>query len=289
MILMTGYYSIESAVEAVKQGAYDYLVKPIDRTRLRKTLDEITEIYSQRRKIRELESQLLEGLNFHGIIGKSPVMFEVFDLARKVAKHYTNVLINGQTGTGKELIAHAIHQMSPVSQQRFAVCNCSALVDTLLESQLFGHIRGAFTGATDTRAGLFEYANGGTVFLDEVGEMSLPMQAKLLRVIQNREIQRVGSPEVRRIDVRLVAATNRDLRAEVLAGRYREDLFYRLSTIQIRVPTLGERLEDIPLLIQFFLNKYNKSYDKRIQDSRGARKLFFCSIPGPAMCANSKT
>lgn len=264
VILMTGYYSIDSAVEAVKHGAYDYLAKPIERARLRRTLDEISEIYTQRRKIRDLESQLLDGLNFHGIVGHSPVMFEMFDLARKIAKHYTNVLVHGQTGTGKELVAHAIHQMSPVSQQRFAVCNCSALVDTLLESQLFGHIRGAFTGATDTRPGLFEYANGGTVFLDEVGEMSLPMQAKLLRVIQNREIQRVGSPEVRRVDVRLVAATNRDLRAEVIAGRFREDLFYRLSTIQVRVPSLVERLEDIPLLIQFFLKKYNKSYNKNI-------------------------
>jgi two-component system, NtrC family, response regulator HydG len=155
--------------------------------------------------------------------------------------------------------------MSPVAQQRFAVCNCSAMVDTLLESQLFGHMRGAFTGATDTRPGLFEYANGGTVFLDEVGETSLPMQAKLLRVIQNREIQRVGSPEVRHVDVRLIAATNRDLRAEVLAGRFREDLFYRLSTIQIRVPGLAERLDDIPLLIQFFLKKYNEAYNKQIK------------------------
>jgi transcriptional regulator with PAS, ATPase and Fis domain len=155
--------------------------------------------------------------------------------------------------------------MSPVASQRFAVCNCSAMVDTLLESQLFGHMRGAFTGATDTRPGLFEYANGGTVFLDEVGETSLAMQAKLLRVIQNREIQRVGSPEVRKVDVRLIAATNRDLRAEVLAGRFREDLFYRLSTIQIRVPSLSERLDDIPLLIQHFLKKYNEAYSKQIQ------------------------
>jgi two-component system response regulator HydG len=182
-----------------------------------------------------------------------------------VARHYTNILLIGATGTGKELIAKSIHQMSPVAQQRFAVCNCSAMVDTLLESQLFGHIRGAFTGATDTRAGLFEYANGGTVFLDEVGETSLPMQAKLLRVIQNREIQRVGSPEVRHVDVRLIAATNRDLRAEVLAGRFREDLFYRLSTIQIRVPSLAERLDDIPLLIQYFLKKYNEAYSKEIK------------------------
>ncbi len=189
-------------------------------------------------------------------------MFEMFDLARKVARHYTNVLITGPTGCGKELIAHALHHMSPVAKSRFAVCNCSAMVDTLLESQLFGHVRGAFTGATETRPGIFEFANGGTVFLDEIGETSLPMQAKLLRVIQNREIQRVGSPEVRRIDVRLIAATNRDLRAEVLAGRFREDLFYRLSSIELRVPGLAERPEDIPLLIQHFLRKSSESYDK---------------------------
>lgn len=264
VILMSGHYSLDAAVEAIKRGAYDYLAKPVDRARLRKTLDELNDLFGQRKRIRELESRMLDDLNFHGIIGKSPAMYEVFDLARKVAKHYTNVLITGQTGTGKELVAHAIHQMSPVAQQKFAVCNCSALVDTLLESQLFGHIRGAFTGATDTRPGLFEYANGGTVFLDEVGEMSLSMQAKLLRVIQNREIQRVGSPEVRTVDVRLVAATNRDLRAEVMAGRFREDLYYRLSTVQIRVPSLAERLEDVPLLVHAFLKKYNTAYHKQI-------------------------
>jgi len=265
VILMTGYYSLDSAVDAIRRGASDYLSKPVDRGRLKKTLDEIGDLLSRRHRIRELEGQLLQDLNFHGIIGKSPVMLEVFDLVRKVAKHYTNVLISGQTGTGKELVAQALHQMSPVSQQRFAICNCSALVDTLLESQLFGHVRGSFTGATDTRPGLFEYANGGTVFLDEVGETSLAMQSKLLRVIQNREIQRVGSPEVRHVDVRLIAATNRDLRAEVLAGRFREDLYYRLSTIQIRVPALVERLEDISLLVQFFLKKYNRAYNKQIQ------------------------
>src|SRR3989454_3751606 len=264
VILMTGFYSVDSAIEAVRRGAYDYLCKPVDRARLKKNLDELSELFSQRRRIRELEERLLPDLEFHGIVGKSPAMLEVFDLARKVAKHYTNALLTGPTGTGKELVAQAIHQLSPVAQNRFAVCNCSALVDTLLESQLFGHVRGAFTGATDTRPGLFEYADGGTVFLDEVGEMSLPMQVKLLRVIQNREIQRVGSPEVRHVEVRLIAATNRDIRAEVLAGRFREDLFYRLSTIQIRVPSLAERLEDIPLLLHFFLKKYNEAYGKKI-------------------------
>src|SRR2546430_8110923 len=185
-------------------------------------------------------------------------------MVRKVARHYTNILLIGATGVGKELIAKSIHKISPVAQQRFAVCNCSAMVETLLDSQLFGHVRGAFTGATDTRPGLFEYANGGAVFLDEVGETSLAMQAKLLRVIQNREIQRVGSPEVRQINVRLIAATNRDLRAEVLAGRFREDLFYRLSSIQIRIPSLTQRLEDIPLLVQYLVKEYNDAYGKRI-------------------------
>ena len=264
VIVMTREYTLETALEAIRRGAADFLPKPVDHARLKKTLDEVAALYDQRRRVKALEEQLLKDLEFHGIVGKSPVMLEVFDFARKVARHYTNVLLLGATGTGKELVARAIHQISPVSQQKLAVCNCSALVDTLLESQLFGHMRGAFTGATDTRPGLFEYANGGTVFLDEVSETSLAMQAKLLRVIQNREIQRVGSPEVRQINVRMIAATNRDLRAEVLAGRFREDLYYRLSSIQIRIPSLAERLEDIPLLVQFFLKKYTAAYGKDI-------------------------
>ncbi len=281
VILMTGFYSLDSAIEAIKRGAYDYLPKPIERARLKKTLDEITDSFRRRRRIRELEQQLLSDLEFHGIVGKSPAMVEVFELARKVARHYTNVLLIGPTGVGKELVAHALHVMSPVSQQRFAVCNCSAIVDSLLESQLFGHIRGSFTGATDTRAGLFEYANGGTVFLDEISETSISMQAKLLRVIQNREIQRVGSPEVRRINVRLIAATNRDLRAEVLAGRFREDLYYRLSTIQIRIPSLSERLEDVPLLVQFFLKKYNAAYSKQIRGLTRRAQTVLLQHPWP--------
>src|SRR5271154_8980 len=264
IMVMASVYTLEAALEAIRKGATDFLPKPLDPVRLKRTLDDLAALHDQRRRVRALEEQLLKDLEFHGIVGKSPAMLEVFDFARKVARHYTNVLLNGPTGSGKELVARAIHQISPVSQQRLAVCNCSALVDTLLESQLFGHVRGAFPGATDTRPGLFEYADGGTVFLDEVGETSLAMQAKLLRVIQNREIQRVGSPEVRQVNVRLIAATNRDLRAEVLAGRLREGLFYPLSSLQIRVPSLTERLEDIPLLIQFLLKKYNDAYGKSI-------------------------
>ncbi|HYL10389.1 MAG TPA: sigma-54 dependent transcriptional regulator [Candidatus Acidoferrales bacterium] len=281
VILVTGHNSLDSAIEAVKHGAYDYLPKPVEKARLKRTLDELSEVFNQRKRVRQLEEQLLKDIEFHGIVGKSPAMLEVFDQARKVARHYTNVLLTGQTGTGKELIANAIHQLSPVSQHRMAMCNCSALVDTLLESQLFGHVRGAFTGATDTRQGIFEYADGGTVFLDEVGEMSPPMQVRLLRVIQNREIQRVGSPEVRHVDVRLIAATNRDLRAEVLAGRFREDLFYRLNTIQIRVPSLAERLEDIPLLIQFFLKKYNDAYGKKISGLTRRAQTLLLQHPWP--------
>jgi DNA-binding NtrC family response regulator len=265
VLFVTGFYSVDSAIEAIKRGAYDYLCKPVDLPRLVKTLDDLAELFWQRSEIRHLEDKLLENLHFQGIVGRSPAMMNVFDLVKKISRHYSNVLITGPTGAGKEPVARALHQLGPVAQERFAVCNCSALVDTLLESQLFGHIRGAFTGATDTQPGLFDYANGGTVFLDEIGETSLPLQTKLLRVIQNREIQRVGSPELRKVDVRVIAATNRDLRAEVLAGRFREDLFYRLSTIEIRVPGLTERPEDIPVLIQHFLKKYGQAYGKKLQ------------------------
>ena len=281
VILMTGFYSIDSAIEAIKRGAYDYLPKPLDRQRLKKTLADLAEQFDRRRRIQDLEQRLVTDLEFHGIVSRSPAMIDVFEMVRKISRHYVNVLLVGPTGSGKELVAHAIHQISPVANQRFAVCNCSAIVDTLLESQLFGHVRGAFTGATETRAGLFEYANGGTVFLDEIGETSLAMQAKLLRVIQNREIQRVGSPEVRRVDVRLIAATNRDLRSEVASGRFRDDLFYRLSTIQIRVPSLAERLEDVPALITFFIKKYNAAYGKQIHGLTRRTQAVLLQHPWP--------
>ena len=266
VILVTGGYSVDAAINAIKQGACDYLCKPVEFPRLERTLDELADVFSQRSEVRDLESKLFSKISIsrESLAEVQPcLMFS--ELAKKLARHYSNVLISGPTGCGKELVARALHQLSPVSRQRFAVCNCSAFVDSLLESQLFGHVRGAFTGASETRPGLFEYANGGTVFLDEIGETSLAMQAKLLRVIQNREIQRVGSPETKTVDVRIIAATNRDLRAEVLNGRFREDLFYRLSSIEIRVPGLSERLEDIPVLVQHFLRKYGQAYGKRFK------------------------
>src|SRR5260370_5445792 len=218
---MTGFYSLDSAIEAIKHGAYNYLPKPLDRRRLKKTIQDLAEQFERRRRIHDLEQRLVSDLEFHGIVSRSPAMIDVFEMVRKISPHYVNVLLVGPTGSGKELVAHAIHETSPVASQRFAVCNCSAIVDTLLESQLFGHVRGAFTGAVETRAGLFEFANGGTVFMDEVGETSLAMQAKLLRVIQNREIQRVGSPQIRRVEVRLIPATNRALPDHMAAGRLR--------------------------------------------------------------------
>jgi DNA-binding NtrC family response regulator len=281
VILTTGFYSIDSAIQAIKYGAYDYLPKPFERHRLKKTIEDLVEQFHRRRRIHDLEQRLVSDLEFHGIVSRSPAMIDVFEMARKISRHYVNVLLMGPTGSGKELVAHAIHQMSPVATQRFAICNCSAIVDTLLESQLFGHMRGAFTGATETRAGLFEYANGGTVFLDDVGETSLAMQAKLLRVIQNREIQRVGSPEVRRVDVRVIAATNRDLRGEVAARTFREDLFSRLSTIQIRVPSLAQRLEDIPALITFFIKKCNAANGKQIQGLTRRAQTLLLQHPWP--------
>jgi two-component system response regulator HydG len=281
VVLLTGHYSLDSAIEAIKRGAYDYLPKPLEFPRLLKTLDEVAASIERQSQIRELEDRVANNSGFEGIIGKSAIILETFELIRKIAKHYNNALLIGPTGSGKELFAHALHHLSPVASERFVTCNCSALVDTLLESQLFGHMRGAFTGAFETRAGLFEYANNGTIFLDEIGETSPQMQAKLLRVIQNREIQRVGSPEVKKVQVRVIAATNRDLRTEVSAGRFREDLFYRLSTIDIRIPSLLDRIEDVPLLTRHFLNSCNRQYGKSLKGLTRRAETALIQYPWP--------
>ena len=264
VILMTAHYSTDSAVEAIQKGAYDYLTKPLDVLSLQARIATLLAEAKQRQHTLELELELLKAYEFQGIIGRSPLMLEVFAGIRRVAPHFRNVLVLGPTGTGKELVARALHRLSPVASRELAVCNCSALVETLLESELFGYVRGAFTGATQDKIGLFEYANGGTVFLDEIGDLPLPAQAKLLRVLQNQEVQRVGSPATRKIDVRVIAATHRDLRALVREGKFREDLYYRLSMVEIRLPRLRDRKEDFPLLLRHFTRKFASSYNKPI-------------------------
>jgi DNA-binding NtrC family response regulator len=282
VILMTAHYSTESAVEAIKKGASDYLNKPISIAALRERVGKlVTEARKQRRSL-ELESELLASSEFEGIVGRSPVMCEMFPQIRRVAPHYRTVLITGETGTGKDLVARAFHRLSPVSAGRYVVLNCSAVVETLFESELFGHIKGAFTGATNDKAGLFEHAHGGTLFLDEIGDMPLATQAKLLRVLQDQEVQRVGSLTPRKVDVRVIAATNHNLRAAVAEKRFREDLYYRLSMVEIQVPRLAERKEDLALLERHFIARFAAQYKKDIRGltQRAQTRLSLHNWPG---------
>ncbi len=253
VILMTGYAAVDSAVEAIKLGAREYLTKPFDFDRLRQLLGDIRLELERRVQVVALESQVARQLEFCGMLGRSPVMQEVFSLIQRLAPHAKVVLLSGETGTGKELAARAFHQAGPRRNRPFVTINCSAVVDTLFESELFGHARGAFTGAVESKPGMFEAAQGGTLFLDEIGELPLSVQAKLLRVLENGEVQRVGSLQSRRVDVSVIAATNRDLRAEVAAGRFRGDLFYRLNVVELTLPPLRDRREDIPYLTAAFM------------------------------------
>jgi len=265
VILVAPRYISEVAVEAINRGAWDYVAKPIDMPRLLRVLDEIAQEAEHRRQVYALEGQLIENFQFHGLLGESPAMRELYDGMRKAARHYVNLLISGPPGSGREFVARAIHQLSPGAQQRFAVCDCSGLSEVLLESQLFGHVRGAFPGANENRAGLFEYAEGGAIFLDEIGECSPAIQTKLLRLIQHREIQRIGSNEVRRVNMRLIAAGNLDLAEQVKEGKFRQELYQRLSVLHLEVPPLNKRLEDIPLLVRHFLKKYAEICKKSIK------------------------
>jgi len=248
VILMTGYAAVDSAVEAIKLGAREYLTKPFDFDRLRQVLTAIRQELERRAQMAALESQIAKQIEFCGMLGRSPAMQEVFSLIRRLATHAKVALISGETGTGKELAARAFHQAGPRRAKPFVTINCSAVVDTLFETELFGHVRGAFTGAVEAKPGLFEAAQGGTLFLDEVGELPLTVQAKLLRALEFGEIQRVGSLQPKRVDVAVIAATNRDLRSEVAAGRFRGDLFYRLNVVELTLPPLRDRREDIPYL-----------------------------------------
>jgi two-component system response regulator HydG len=255
VILMTGFAGVDSAVEAIKLGAREYLTKPFDVERLRRVLTEIREEIERRAQLLALESQVARQLEFCGMVGRSPAMQDIFSLIQRLAPHAKVILVNGETGTGKELAARAFHQMGPRRQKPFITVNCSAVVDTLFESELFGHVRGAFTGAVESKPGLFEAAHGGTLFLDEIGELPIGVQAKLLRALECGEVQRVGSLQPKRVDVSVVAATNRDLRAEVAAGRFRGDLFYRLNVVGVTLPPLRDRREDVPYLTARFIRE----------------------------------
>jgi DNA-binding NtrC family response regulator len=265
VILMTAHYSTKSAVEAIQKGACDYLNKPLAIDKLRQRVGKLVADARKRQRALQLDRELLETFCFEGIVGRSPLMLDVFALIRRVGPHFRTVLVAGATGTGKELVARALHRLSPAGSGPFAVCNCSAIVETLFESELFGYVKGAFTGATQDRVGLFEYAHGGTLLLDEIGDMPLGTQAKLLRVLQNQEIQRVGSPAVRKVDVRVIAATNRNLRVLVAKKVFRDDLYYRLSMVEIQLPRLAERKEDLPLLQRYFVERFARQYKKPIR------------------------
>jgi DNA-binding NtrC family response regulator len=263
VIIMTAYASIPSAVQAMKDGAYDYVVKPLDVDQLARMLKRIVEHQQLVTENILLRKRLTEQSEFGDIIGKSPAMQQVFEMIKAVTDTNATVLITGETGTGKELVARAIHSNSPRRYGPFVATSCGALPDTLLESELFGYEKGAFTGADRTKKGRFELADGGTLFLDEVGDISMKTQVKLLRVLQERSFRRLGGTDVIEVDVRVITATNRDLAALVRADSFRSDLYYRLNVVSIHLPPLRERKEDIPLLAAHFINKYNVEFSKK--------------------------
>lgn len=264
VVLITGDYSPSSAVEAIQNGAADYLTKPLSIADLRLKVQQGIAAARQRQTTSELDAELLSSFKFQGVVGRSPAMLEVLNKMRRVAPHFRSILVTGPSGSGKELVARALHDLSPAHDGPFVACNCAGIPESLADSEMFGYAKGAFTGADREKIGFFEQANGGTIFLDEVAETALPTQAKLLRVLQTHEIQRVGSPVSRKLDIHVVAATNRDLREEVAEGRFREDLFYRLSAVHLRLPALADRKEDLPLLQRYLLEKFAKEYRKDI-------------------------
>jgi len=255
VLLLTGHATIETAVEAMKLGAFDYLEKPFPFRDLQKVIEKGLRHRDLERENRQLRKQVRDKYRFENLVGNSPGMQEVFRLVERVAPTSSTALILGASGTGKELIARAIHENSTRSEERFLKINCSALSETLLESELFGHERGSFTGAVTMKRGLFEVADGGTLFLDEVGDTPLPLQAKLLRVLQEGEIRRVGGTEDISVDVRLIAATNQDLKRKIDEGNFRDDLFFRLNVVSIPIPPLRDRVDDIPLLVDHLVQK----------------------------------
>jgi two-component system response regulator HydG len=265
IVLMTAYASVEMAVDALKKGAYDYLIKPLDFDKLRLTLERALEHIRLTAENRQLKRQLEAGFQSPDIIGSSPAMVRLMETVAQVAVSEATVMVTGESGTGKELVAAAIHHNSPRKEGPFVKVNCAAITETLLESELFGHEKGAFTGADRRKEGRFIQADGGSLFLDEVGEMPVSMQVKLLRVIQERELTRVGGEQTIPVDVRLIVATNQDLAEMVKAGTFREDLYYRLNVVELKTPPLRERREDIPLLAAYFLTRFAEKNRKSVE------------------------
>jgi two-component system response regulator PilR (NtrC family) len=264
VIMISAYASTETAVEAMNDGAYDYVPKPFNNDELMETIAKALELRTIEHEKELLDSELKKHLHFDMIVGNSPSMQHIYKLVRQVAQTKTNVLITGESGTGKELIARAIHQESDRKDKPFVVINCGGIPETLMESELFGHKKGAFTGATHDKQGLFQDAHTGTIFLDEIGELSLPIQVKLLRAVQEKVIRPVGGNEDFAVDIRIVSATNKSLEKEVIEGNFREDLFYRLNVIEIKVPPLRDRKTDLRTLAQHFLEKYATEMGKEI-------------------------
>ncbi len=279
VIMITGYPAIQGAVECIKHGALDYLVKPFRVDELETLIEKAQSLLSQKHALFSPEESRAQGIDF--IVGQSPAMQKVFAKIRRAAPSDSTVILTGESGTGKELAARAIHNLSPRRDKEFVPVDCSALVETLLESELFGHVKGSFTGAHQTKHGLFELANHGTFFFDEITNLSLNIQAKLLRVIQEREFMKVGSQKRIKLDIRIIASSNRDLQDAIKAGIFREDLFYRLSVIPINLPPLRERTGDIPLLVDHFLQKYRQRGDREVSGVSSQAMKMLCAYSWP--------
>ncbi|MEQ1907694.1 MAG: sigma-54 dependent transcriptional regulator [Vicinamibacterales bacterium] len=282
VILMTDSGTIGSAVDAIKAGALDYISKPFEVERFRDLLVTVRKSVERRETLLRIDADVARQFEFYGLIGRSPGMQELFDSVRRFAPYARTVLVTGETGTGKELVAKALHKLGPRKDRRLITVNCSAVVETLFESELFGHVRGAFTGATDTKVGLFEHADSGTIFLDEIGELPMPLQAKMLRAVEYGEVQRVGSLEARKADVFAVAATNRDLRGRSAEGKFRSDLYFRLSTIELHIPPLRDRRDDIPYLTASFVREFATKLNRSIKGitAQAERLLQQATWPG---------
>jgi DNA-binding NtrC family response regulator len=281
VILTTANATVDAAISAIRDGALDYLTKPFGIDRLRDVLVTVRKQVERRETFLRLDADVAKQFEFYGMVGRSPAMQELFDAIRRLAPHLRTVLVTGETGTGKELVAKALHKLGPRRERRLITLNCSAVVETLFESELFGHVRGAFTGATDTKVGLFEHADGGTIFLDEVGELPMSLQPKLLRAVEYGEVQRVGSLDTRRADVCVIAATNRDLLSQVAAGHFRSDLYYRLGILELYLVPLRDRREDIPYLAAVFIRECAERLKRPIIGITAAAERVLQTAPWP--------